>query len=101
MLACRGVDGVPHELVVAWLNSSVAGRYHRSRVREASQRSFPHLKIKHLRDLPVPDWSAAPRRLAALARAVARDGRLDLAPELEESFARWFDPLLVRFGGCA
>ena len=95
VLACRGIDGVPHELVVAWLNSSLVGRYHRSRVREASQRSFPQLKIKHLRDLPAPDWPTAPRRLTALARAVARDGRLDLAPELEGSFARWFDPGLL------
>ena len=45
-----------------------------------------------------PAWSTAPPRLAALARAVARDGRLDLAPELEESFARWFDPRLLGRG---
>lgn len=56
LLACRGIDGVPHEKVVAWLNSVAVGWYHRRMIREAGQRAFPQVKLKHLRDLPLPDW---------------------------------------------
>jgi hypothetical protein len=27
-------------------------------VRESNQRTFPQVKVKHLRDLPLPDWDA-------------------------------------------
>ncbi|MHC4547754.1 MAG: N-6 DNA methylase [Planctomycetota bacterium] len=90
VLACRGIADVPAELVVAWLNSTVVGWYHRARVREASQRAFPQLKLKHLRDLPMPPWDEAPGALRGLARAVAREGRLDLAPRLEARVSLWF-----------
>lgn len=58
-LACMGIEGVPHSAVVEWLNSDVVGWYHRRMVRESNQRTFPQVKVKHLRDLPMPDWDAS------------------------------------------
>jgi hypothetical protein len=75
-------------LVVAWLNSSVVGWYHRARVREASQRVFPQLKLKHLRDLPAPCWEEAPPELSRLARAVGR--RPEQVGRLDELVSAWF-----------
>lgn len=89
VLACHGLDGVPSELVVAWLNSGAVADYHRSKVREAGQRAFPQLKLKHLRDLPMPDWNAAPDELVRLAGRVARDGALDRAAELDAATSAW------------
>jgi hypothetical protein len=89
VLACYGVEGVPPELVVAWLNSAAVADYHRTKVREAGQRAFPQLKLKHLRDLPMPDWTAAPETLTRLARRVARDGALDRATELDDATSAW------------
>jgi len=90
VLACFGVPGLPDEVTVAWLNSGVIADWHRARVREANQRAFPQLKIRHLRDLPLPPPAAAPGALAPLARAVARDGRLDLSADLDAAVAEWF-----------
>lgn len=56
VLACRGLDGLPHEVVVAWLNSTAIGFFHCSKVREANQRAFPQVKVKHLRALPLPPF---------------------------------------------
>jgi SAM-dependent methyltransferase len=89
VLACLGLPGVAPERIVAWLNSSAVAAWHRARVREASQRAFPQLKIAHLRDLPAPPWGAPPRGLAAAARAVAAEGRLDLEPDLDALVSRW------------
>jgi len=74
-------------LTVAWLNSTAVAEHHRSRVREANQSAFPQLKLRHLRALPHP--GDAPPGLVDVARAVARDGRLDLAPELDVRVAEW------------
>ena len=82
VLACFGIEGWPHEVTVSWLNSSVIADYHRTRVREAGQAAFPQLKLKHLRDLPMPHPETAPRGLAALV--VARDAALD------QVVADWF-----------
>jgi hypothetical protein len=90
VLACRGLPGVDDALVVAWLNNSLTARYHGATVREAGQRSFPQLKVRHLRELPMPDLRAAPASIVALARAVAREGRLERAAELDAAFAAWF-----------
>lgn len=90
VLACRGIEGVEHDLVVAWLNSEVVAGYHQARVRESRQRAFPQLKVRHLRDLPCPPWAEATPRLRRLARAVAREGRLDLRPRLEDAVRGWF-----------
>jgi hypothetical protein len=83
VLACRGIPGVPHELVVAWLNSSAVARFHQASVREAGQRAFPQLKIRHLRNLPMPRFDQWDDELVELAGAVAMDGRLDLVVRLD------------------
>ena len=57
VLACRGITGVPIEAVVAWLNSSAAALFHVIGVREANQKAFPQVKVKHLRNLPMPRWT--------------------------------------------
>ena len=91
VLACLGLPGVPSERICAWLNSDAVAAWHRARVREASQKSFPQLKIRHLRDLPAPDWHRPPRGLDALAAEVAARGRTDLAPDLHALVARWLE----------
>jgi hypothetical protein len=58
VLACFGLDGVDDARVVAWLNSTPIGWYHRTRIAESNQRTFPQVKLRHLRDLPLPDWDA-------------------------------------------
>jgi hypothetical protein len=83
VLACYGIPGVPDELVVAWLNSSAVARIHQASVREAGQRTFPQLKIGHLRNLPMPRFDTWTDDLIELAGAVARDGRLDLVVRLD------------------
>ena len=90
VLACTGLPGLPHEVTVAWLNASAVAHYHRSAVREASQLSFPQVKLKHLRDLPLPRAEDAPPGLFRLAREVARDGRVDAELDLDALVSRWF-----------
>ncbi|MDH3592910.1 MAG: methyltransferase domain-containing protein, partial [Planctomycetota bacterium] len=72
VLACRGIAGVAPELIVAWLNSSAVAWYHRTRVAEASQRAFPQVKLRHLRDLPMPDWTDPPEDLLKKVRSLTR-----------------------------
>ncbi|HEX5135592.1 MAG TPA: N-6 DNA methylase [Planctomycetota bacterium] len=90
VLACMGVPGLPHEVTVAWLNASAVAHYHVVRVREASQVSFPQVKLKHLRDLPLPRAEDAPVGLFRLAREVAREGRACMEPELDALVSAWF-----------
>jgi len=89
VLACRGLPGVADEVLVAWLNNELVARYHRARVREAGQRSFPQLKVRHLRDLPLPDLARVPASIGRLATKVAREGRIDLGGDLDTALARW------------
>ena len=88
VLACMGLPGLPHEVAVAWLNSSAVAHYHTAGVREASQLAFPQVKLKHLRDLPLPRAEAAPPGLFRLARDVFRN--LSLEPELDALVSAWF-----------
>jgi SAM-dependent methyltransferase len=90
VLACMGIPGLPLGAVVSWLNSSAVAHYHAGTVREASQLSFPQVKLKHLRDLPLPRVEDAPAGLFKLAREVAREGRLALEPELDALVSAWF-----------
>ncbi|MHC5051135.1 MAG: Eco57I restriction-modification methylase domain-containing protein, partial [Planctomycetota bacterium] len=87
VLACHGIPGVDPALVVAWLNSSVVGWYHRTRVRESGQRVFPQLKVRHLRDLPAPRWETAPPELTRLAGAIAPSGPV---ARLDAMMSAWF-----------
>ena len=57
VLACRGLKGIPNEAVVAWLNSTAVGFFHMKKIREANQKAFPQVKVKHLRALPIPVWT--------------------------------------------
>jgi hypothetical protein len=53
LLACRGLNGVPDEVVVAVLNSCLMCLIYRSQVRESGQRAFPQVKIRYLHELPL------------------------------------------------
>lgn len=91
ILACRGLSGVPVDAVVAWLNSSAVAVFHMTSVREANQKAFPQVKIRHLRDLPTPRWDvmldAVGSRLAELCDAASR-GDTDALDELDSSVSR-------------
>jgi len=53
LLACRGIRGVPDEVVVAILNSDMIRRWYQAEVQESGQRAFPQVKIRNLRQLPL------------------------------------------------
>lgn len=72
VLACRGISGVSTPLVLAWLNSTAVGAWHMTKVREANQGAFPQVKVRHLRDLPVPDWSVLAESIGGQAPALVR-----------------------------
>ncbi len=72
VLACRGISGVATELVLAWLNSTATAVWHMIKVREANQGAFPQVKVRHLRDLPMPNWSDLERRLAKVGTELIR-----------------------------
>ena len=57
VLAGFGVPGLPIEVCLAILNSSTAARIHRALSFDAAQRTFPQVKIAHLRRFP---WPVAP-----------------------------------------
>ena len=84
LLACAGVDGAPDTVVVAFLNSALYALLHRTASEDAKQKTFPQVKIRHLRALP-----AVPVR--ALDRCI--DGStvgdaLDAAVQAAEAAAR-------------
>jgi hypothetical protein len=54
LLACTPPAGLDAAFVVGVLNSPVAAAWHRLRFRDARQRSFPQVKLAHLRGLPFP-----------------------------------------------
>ena len=64
VLACYGVTGLSDGTLVALLNSDLLAWLHIRANRDAQQRSFPQVKISHLRRLPRPP----DRKLAETAR---------------------------------
>jgi hypothetical protein len=72
LLAAREVAGLDPAFVVAILNGPVAAAWHRARFRDARQRTFPQVKVSHLRTLPFPiaDREQAPALHDELARRV-------------------------------
>jgi hypothetical protein len=54
VLACAGVTGLPHSVVVGVLNSALLAGYYRRLTVDARQRAFPQVKVKHLQNLPLP-----------------------------------------------
>jgi len=54
LLAARDVPGLDPAYVVAVLNGPVATAWHRARFADARQRTFPQVKVSHLREQPFP-----------------------------------------------
>ena len=76
LLACYPPAELDPAFVVAVLNSTLAETWHRSRFRDALQRSFPQVKVGHLRSLPFPflrreENARLHDRLAQLVRRLA------------------------------
>lgn len=71
VLACFGAPEHDPDFLVGWFNSEVVGQWHFARHRDARQRSFPQVKISHLRALPVPGRDIGPlyEQLANASRA--------------------------------
>ena len=91
LLACIPPPELDPAYVVAVLNSPVAALWHRIRFRDARQRTFPQVKVGHLRTQPLPiaRREQAPEHhdeIAALARALTDALRPPLEPlrRLEE-----------------
>ena len=81
LLACRGVAGVPDEVVVAVLNSEVIRRWYQADVQESGQRAFPQVKIRNLRRLPLFPFSSL---TDASQNGSIRDGLVRLTHEAEK-----------------
>lgn len=69
VLASFGLEGVPHAVTVAWLNSALVGAWFGAMSLDTAQRTFPQIKLRELRALPMP--AGGPLGLAALAPVVA------------------------------
>ena len=72
VLACYGAPGHDPDYLLGVLNSELMACIHKSMHRDARQRTFPQLKISHLRALPVPGPECGPvyGQIANAARAV-------------------------------
>lgn len=73
LLACTPPPGLAPAFVVAVLNSRVARDWHRANFRDARQRTFPQVKVAHLRSLPMPirDRNEAPALHERVVRIVS------------------------------
>lgn len=75
LLAGFAVDGLPADLVVGLLNSSLYRALHLALRRDARQATFPQVKIGHLRALPVPPEDAGRRaEVAEISATLTRSG---------------------------
>lgn len=82
LLAGFAVDGLPADLVVGLLNSSLYRALHLALRRDARQATFPQVKIGHLRALPEPPPDAGRRaEVAQISETLTRSG---FAPALAE-----------------
>ncbi|NQT85483.1 N-6 DNA methylase [bacterium] len=54
ILACSGIAGTDDAELVALLNSSAVGFYHRHSQADGRQQTFPQVKVGHLASLPIP-----------------------------------------------
>ena len=82
LLAGFAVDGLPADLVVGLLNSSLYRALHLALRRDARQATFPQVKIGHLRALPEPP--SDPGRRAEIAEISATLTRSGFDPALAE-----------------
>jgi len=75
LLAGFAVDGLPADLVVGLLNSSLYRALHLALRRDARQATFPQVKIGHLRALPEPPKDPARRaEVAEISATLTRSG---------------------------
>lgn len=79
VLACYGAEGHDVDYLLGVLNSDIVARIHRGMFRDARQRSFPQVKISHLRALPVPgrEIGALYERIANASRTSQANGAVD------------------------
>ena len=80
VLACYGAPGHDVDYLLGVLNSDTVARIHRAKFRDARQRSFPQVKISHLRALPVPG-----REIGSLYDRVANASRAVQAGNVDAS----------------
>ncbi|HYQ26371.1 MAG TPA: hypothetical protein VER04_04105, partial [Polyangiaceae bacterium] len=73
------VDGLPADLVVGLLNSSLYRALHLALRRDARQATFPQVKIGHLRALPEPPSDPGRRAEVAEISATLTCTGFDLA----------------------
>lgn len=92
LLAGFEVDGLPADLVVGLLNSSLYRALHLALRRDARQAAFPQVKVLHLRALPAPpDDPTAREEIASLSGALSREGvRPTLTEALDGAVFRLF-----------
>ena len=75
LLAGFAVDGLPADLVVGLLNSSLYRALHLALRRDARQATFPQVKIGHLRALPEPPSDPGRRaEVAEISATLTRTG---------------------------
>ncbi|MEP7049303.1 MAG: N-6 DNA methylase [Pseudomonadota bacterium] len=75
LLAGFEVDGLPADLVVGLLNSSLYRALHLASRRDARQAVFPQVKVAHLRALPAPPQHPVARtEIAALSAEMTQCG---------------------------
>jgi len=79
LLAGFAVDGLPADLVVGLLNSSLYRALHLALRRDARQATFPQVKIGHLRALPEPPSDPGRRAEVAEISATLTCTGFDLA----------------------
>lgn len=53
-LGCNPHPKIPAKAMVCILNSQLIGEFHTSSTSDATQKAFPQVKVKHLRNLPCP-----------------------------------------------
>jgi len=90
VLACNGIDGVLAEAIVAWLNSTAVGIFHVAKVREANQKAFPQVKVRHLQDLPMPEWTPDFMDEARTLYPLAATGNSAAQDKLDRAVSRAF-----------
>lgn len=70
VLACAGLAGLPHTVMVGLLNSALFAWLLRTMAADARQRTFPQVKVGHLRQLPAPPAPCRPSLMGQLDKAV-------------------------------
>lgn len=74
LLAVFEEPGLPFELTLGLLNSTLYRGLHLASRRDARQGAFPQVKVSHLRSLPMPPASPLRARIAELARLASGSG---------------------------